>query len=173
MLLKRCKTEGVLILVWITSHNSVNVCLVLLFGSFGLSTKEPCTVHALSVVVIGVDIVCAHLSWPQVQTQKLHIWYRYAPMSLMYVHQIFNDSDLQFLNGSYFWHFSSICYPAHTDSQRDFMLHILMHLFFTYIHKRNNATVTYFLNFIDISLKPIYCLILRGIMCFDMWATKA
>ena len=30
------------------------------------------------------------------------IWYKYAHMSLIYAHQIFSDSDLQFLNGSHF-----------------------------------------------------------------------
>ena len=35
-------------------------------------------------------------------------------------------------------------YSAHVDNHRDFILHILMHLFFTYICKRNDATVTFF-----------------------------
>ena len=43
-----------------------------------------------------------------------------------------------------FWYFSLICHPAHIDSHRDFILHILMYLLFTYIHTRNNATVTFF-----------------------------
>ena len=33
---------------------------------------------------------------------KPHTWYTYAPMSLIYAHQIFNDSAIQFLNGSQF-----------------------------------------------------------------------
>ena len=58
------------------------------------------------------------------------------------------------------WYFSLIFYPAHTDSCRDFIVHIPMYLFFTYIHKRNNATVTYFLKFMSIFLKFIYSLLL-------------
>ena len=68
----------------------------------------------------------------------------------IYAHQILNDSDLYFLNGNHFWYFPLICYPAHIDSHRDFKLHILMYLFFTYIHKRNNITVTYYLKFLTI-----------------------
>ena len=45
----------------------------------------------------------------------------YVPKSLIYVHQIFSDSDSQFLNGSHFG--ILICYPI--DMFRDFMLHIL------------------------------------------------
>ena len=43
---------------------------------------------------------------------------------------------------------------------RDFILHILMYLFLTFIHKRNNTTVTYFLKFMTIFLKFIYSLLL-------------
>ena len=42
-----------------------------------------------------------------------------------------------------FWYFPLICYPAHIGGCRDFILHILKYLLFTYVHKRNNATVTY------------------------------
>ena len=55
-----------------------------------------------------------------------------------------------------FWYFSLICYPAHFGSHRHFTSHILQYLFFTYIHKRNHATITYFLKFISIFLKFIY-----------------
>ena len=65
----------------------------------------------------------------------------FAHMSPKYVYQIFSDSDIVFIWHP-FWYFSLICYPAHLDSHRDFMLHILMYLFFTVIHKRNNATKT-------------------------------
>ena len=60
-----------------------------------------------------------------------------------------------FLNGSHFGT-SLFCYPAHTDSHQDFMLHILMYPFFTFIHKRNNATVTFYLKFMSIFLKSTY-----------------
>ena len=52
-----------------------------------------------------------------------------------------------------FWCFSLICCPAQIDSNRDFILHILMYLFFTFTHKRNNATVTFFQKFMNIFLK--------------------
>ena len=37
------------------------------------------------------------------------------------------------------------------DSRRYFILLIFMFLFFTYMHKRNNAVVSYFLKFISVS----------------------
>ena len=43
-----------------------------------------------------------------------------------------------------FWYFSLICYPAHTDRHRDFILHILTYLFFTFIHKSNSTNIAYF-----------------------------
>ena len=60
-----------------------------------------------------------------------------------------------------FWYFSLVFYPVYTDHHRDFVSHILEYLFFTYIHKRNNATVTYFLKFMSVFFKPIYSLLLR------------
>ena len=55
---------------------------------------------------------------------------------------------------------------CHTDSHRDFILHILMYIFFTFVHTRNNATVTYFLKFMTIFLKFIYSLPLtRALTC--------
>ena len=48
-----------------------------------------------------------------------------------------------------FWCFSWIC-SSHIDSLRDFILHILMYLFFTFIQKRNNANVPFFLKFMSI-----------------------
>ena len=55
---------------------------------------------------------------------------------------------------------SLICYPAHIDSHRDFILHTLMYIFFAYVYKRNNATVTYFLKFLS-----IYSLLLLETLC--------
>ena len=48
----------------------------------------------------------------------------------------------------------------HIDGHRDFILYKRMYLFLTYIHKKNNATVIYFLNFMSIFLKFIYSLLL-------------
>ena len=49
-----------------------------------------------------------------------------------------------------FWYF---CYPAFTDSHSDFISHVLKYLFFTRIHKRDNATLAYFLKFMSIFFK--------------------
>ena len=38
------------------------------------------------------------------------------------------------------------------SSHRDFILHLLMYILFTFIHKRNNATVIFFLKFVSIFL---------------------
>ena len=61
-------------------------------------------------------------------------------MSPIYAHQIFSDSYLQFLNGSHFgiflW-FATL--PIWTVIETSY--HIYLTIFFTYIHKRNNATV--------------------------------
>ena len=57
------------------------------------------------------------------------------------------------------WYFSLICCPAHTDSHRDFILLVPLYLLFTFIHKRNNATVAFFLQFMSIFLKSIYSFI--------------
>ena len=78
-------------------------------------------------------------------------------MSPMYAHQIFIDYNLYFLSDSYFGTFSLICNP---DSHRDFILHVAMYLLFAYIHIRNNYTVAYFLEIMNIFLKFIYSLLL-------------
>ena len=65
---------------------------------------------------------------------------------------------------------SLICYPVCIDRHRDFILHMLRYLFFTYIH--NNATVTYFLKFMGSFFKFIYSLLLWGLMHFETWAIK-
>ena len=49
-----------------------------------------------------------------------------------------------------FWYFSLICYPAHIGSHRDFISHVLKYHLLTYIHKWNNATVTFFVKFVGI-----------------------
>ena len=70
-----------------------------------------------------------------------------------------SDSDFSF-EWQPFWYFSLICCRAHTDCYRDFILHILVYLFFTFIHKRNNASVTFFLKFMSIFSKSMYSLLL-------------
>ena len=42
------------------------------------------------------------------------------------------------------------------------------YLFVTYMHKRNNDTVTYFLKFMSIFFKSYT----PYLMCFDIWARK-
>ena len=73
-------------------------------------------------------------------------------MSPVYAHQIFSDSDCIFEMAAILVIFL-ICYTAYVDSHRDFISHILKYLLFNYTHKRNNATVTYFLIFMSIFLK--------------------
>ena len=51
---------------------------------------------------------------------------------------------------------------AHVGSHRDFTSQILKYLFFTYIHKRKNATVTYFLKFVSMFLKFICSLLMHS-----------
>ena len=58
------------------------------------------------------------------------------------------------------------------DSCRDFILHLLMYLFFTYIHKMTNSIVTCFLKFLSILLKSVYCTSYLNFTCFGMLATK-
>ena len=102
------------------------------FGSFGLSTKEPYT------IMLCASSSLALASSPLATGLDIEASYLVCTYALIYAHKIFNDCDL-FLNGR----LSLIWYIAHTDYHRDFLLHILMYLFFTFIHKRNNATVTF------------------------------
>ena len=82
-------------------HTHVSV-----FGSFGLSTKEPYTiVLRLLSSASALASSSVHTSPYHRVIQELHIWYRYALMSLIYAHQIFSDSDLLFLNSGHFGSF--------------------------------------------------------------------
>ena len=102
--------------------------------------------HALSVIRCRWH----HLCTPLLATGlDIEIFCGYAFTPLVYALHIFSDSNVQFLNGSHFGTF--LCYPAHHHG--DYILHMPMYLFFTYIHKRNNANVTYFLKFMSIFLK--------------------
>ena len=95
-------------------------------------------------------------------------------MSPIQTHQIFSDSNLQFLNGSHLGTFLLICYAAHTDSHQDFMLH--MYLFFTFRHKGNNATANYFYEIYEYFLKShmlFTSLSHLNFMCFDIRAAKS
>ena len=56
-----------------------------------------------------------------------------------------------------------ICY-SHTDSLRDFILHILMYILFIFIHKKNKATITLFLKLMSIFLKFTYSLLLTHVL---------
>ena len=51
------------------------------------------------------------------------------------------------------------------SAYRDFILHLLMYLFFTYIHKSNNATAIYFLKFMSIFFKSMYSFKLNALTC--------
>ena len=92
--------------------------------------------------------------WHRVR-QKLHIWKTRAPIPHKYAHQIFSDSE--FLKAA-IWYFSLICFPAQIDSH----------------HKRNIATVTYFLKFMSIFQK-IHTLLTSEASCAltYTWPSKA
>ena len=92
------------------------------FGSFGLSTKEPYTIIiCLSCIGIGVGI-CAHLPWYRVR-HKNFIFGTNMHICPPYMHIKY----LVILTCSFkwqpFWYFSLICYPAQKDSHRDFISH--------------------------------------------------
>ena len=125
--------------------------------SFGLSTKEPFTIMLYPSPLALV--LSVHTSpWHMVRHRNF-IFSTHMHISLpIYAHQIFSDSDLVVFKWQPFCYFSLICCPAHTDSHRDFILHILVYLFFIFMHKRNSVTVTFFLKFIGIFLKSIYSL---------------
>ena len=129
------------------------------FGSFGLSTKEPYTImNCRSFVVIGIVL---HQRWHHhhLCTPPPGTWLDIEASYLVYLctcaQQIFNDSDVVF-KWQPFWYFSLICYPVHTGSHRDFTSHVFKYLFFSYIH----ATVAYFLKFVRIFSKFTYPLLL-------------
>ena len=68
-----------------------------------------------------------------------------------------------------------ICYPAHIDSHRDFISHVLKYLFFTYTHKRNNATAAFseiYEHFLKIHML-LTSLSHLNLMCFGIWAIKS
>ena len=98
-----------------------------LFGSFGLSTKEPiqsCFVrHCQGWCQCGHQChLCTVLlaTWSDKETSYVH-------MSPVYAHQIFSDSDL-FSNGSHFGTFYLICSPAYIDSHRNFIIGMNMYM---------------------------------------------
>ena len=75
---------------------------------------------------------------------QIRIWYEYAHMSLVYAYQY-----LVILTGSFQMAailvllFDLLSCPY---SHRNFILHILTYLFFTFLQIRNNSTVTFFLS---------------------------
>ena len=138
--------------------------------------------HALSVIIIGV-VLCWHWhhhwhlctplpgTWLDIETSYLvHI--------CTYVLHICTSNIWWFwlavFKWQLFWYFSLICYLAHIGSHRDFISHILKYLLFTYIHKWNNSTVTYFLKFVDI-FQNSYILYFSEAPCAltYVWSTKA
>ena len=132
----------------------------MLFGSLGLSTIEPYTImfyplsSSVSLSCVGIGIS----PWHRLKDRNfifnvyVHIYPPY--MNIKYLVILTGN----FLNGNHF-----VIFP-HTDSCRDIILHVLTYLFFTFIHKRNNATVTYFLKFMTIFLKFICSLLLTHVL---------
>ena len=144
-----------------------------IFGSFGLSTKEPYTImlcrwchwHASSV----------HTSPSHKVRHRNFIFGTHIHICPPYMHIKYLVILACIFNWQPFWYFSLICCPVHTDSHRDFILHILMYLFFSFIHKRNYGTVNFFSGIYEHFLK-IHLLFTSlshlNSMCFDIWATK-
>ena len=97
------------------------------------SLTQLCFVPRASSAVASV-----HTSPSHKVRHRLHILHEYALVALVKYLVILADS---------FWYFSLICYPAHINSHRNFILHIFMYHFFAFLHQRNNATVSYFLKF--------------------------
>ena len=122
----------------------------MIFGSFGLSTKEPYTILlcpssllALALVSsssVHTSLLCRVRHGNFIFGIQMHIWPPQICTSYIY------------FKWQPFEYFSLICYPAHIGSHRDFISHVLKYLFFTYTYKRTNATVTYFLKFMSIIL---------------------
>ena len=113
--------------------------------------------HALYAVVVGGVVACTHLSEPSAPNRRVRD--TCAQMSLVYAHQIFSDSNLQFSNGGHLaLFFDLLSCPHNCFTVIDFILHILMYLFFTYKHKEYTAE-TYFLKFMSIFFKLLYSLL--------------
>ena len=63
------------------------------------SLLQSCFVHRASSSALVSSV---HTPPSYKVRQKLHIWYTYALMALVYAHQIFSHCDLKILNGSHF-----------------------------------------------------------------------
>ena len=122
-------------------------------GSFGLSTKEPYTIM-LCPLALALALSVHTSPWHRVRHRNFifGIHMHICPPCMHIKHFVILTSVSKW---QLFWHFSLIYYPAHIGSHRDFISHILKYLIFTYIHKRNNVTVTYFLKFMSILKKII------------------
>ena len=141
------------------------MCMV--FGSFGLSTKEPYTIMLCPSSLALVSSLALSSLALSVHTSPCHrvrhrnfIFGIHMHICPPYVHIKYVVILTCSFKWQPFWYFSLTCCPTHTDSHRDFILHIPLYLFFTFIHKRNNATVNFFLKFMSIFLKSIYPLLL-------------
>ena len=129
------------------------VLLYDIFGSFGLSTKEPYTImNYLSSLSLALASSSVHTSpWHRVRHRNfifgihIHIYPPYMHIKCLVILACsFKMAAILVV----FFNLLSCPY-----SHRDFILHTLMYLFFTFIHKMNNATVSYFLKFMSIFLK--------------------
>ena len=117
--------------------------------------------HTLSLVVgVGIIVViCAHLLRHRVRCRNfilgihMHICPPYMHIKYLVI---------------------LTCRFSMAASHGDFISHILKYLFFTCIHKRNNATVTYFLKFMNIFFylyTPYFCE--ASCALTYAWSTKA
>ena len=91
------------------------------FGSFGLSTKEPCTIFFLLNCLSSLALVFVHTSpWHRVRHRNFTFGV-HMHICPLYKHIKYLVILTCSLKSQPFWHFSSICSPAHIDSHRDFI----------------------------------------------------
>ena len=132
-----------------TIEVSENYHVHTIFGSFGLSTKEPYTI--MLVRRWHWHWHCCHLCTPppgtglDIETSYLVYICTFVP-NICICPQYMHIKYLVILTCSFLMtailvlFFDLLSCPY---SLRDLIFHILMYLFFTFIHKRNNATGTF------------------------------
>ena len=104
------------------------------FGSFGLSTKEHYTImlcpsSSFVVASSSVDTSPSHRFKDTnfIFGTNMHLCPHICTSNI-------SRFRLVLFKWQQFWYFSLICYHVHKDSYRDFIWHVHMYLFFTYIY---------------------------------------
>ena len=114
-----------------------------------------CSFQMAAILVLFFDLhSCLHR-----ESQKLHVWCEYSHMPLLYADYILIIVTYSSQMAAILVLFFDLL-SCHAEGHRDFISLILMYVFFTFIHKRNNATVAFFLKFMIIIVKSIDSVIL-------------